>query len=100
MTRTTNIIRPRERGCAFLGVESELEKTWGSRSGIHTSQQNDTETHNEEKSLVLILMNFAKERLKASAGRCVSVYIVDMLYLHGGDKERNENKQTIIIEAE
>lgn len=66
----------------------------------YTSRKNDSETHNEEKSLFLILMNFAKERLKASAGRCVSVYIVDMLYLHGGDKERNENKQTIIIEAE
>ena len=43
-------------------------------------------------------MNFAKERLKVRAGRCVSVYIVDMLYLHGeGDKERNENEQLIII---
>jgi hypothetical protein len=46
-------------------------------------------------------MNFAKERLKVSAGRCVSVYVVGMLYLHGeGDKERNENEQTIIVEAE
>jgi hypothetical protein len=67
----------------------------------NTSWQNDSETHNEEKSLVLILMNFAKERLKVSADRCVSVYIVDMLYLHGeGDnKGRNENEQLIIIEA-
>jgi hypothetical protein len=60
----------------------------------NTSRQNGSETHSEEKSLVLILMNFAKERLKVSAGRCVSVYIVGMLYLHGeGDKERNENEQ-------
>jgi hypothetical protein len=66
-----------------------------------TSQKNESETHNDEKSLFLILMNFAKERLKVSAGRCVSVYIVGMLYLHGeGDKERNEDEQTIIIEAE
>ena len=65
-----------------------------------TSQQNGSETHNEENSLFLILINFAKERLKVTAGRCVSVYIVGMLYLHGeGDKERNKNEQTIIIEA-
>jgi hypothetical protein len=50
----------------------------------NTSRQNDSDTHNEEKSLVLqLLMNFAKERLKVSASRCVSVYIVDMSYLHG-----------------
>lgn len=41
-------------------------------------------------------MNFAKERLKVSAGRWVSVYIVGM----EGDKERKENEQTIIIEVE
>lgn len=66
----------------------------------NTSQKNGSETHNEENSLFLKLINFAKERLKVTAGRCVSVYIVGMLYLHGeGDKERNKNEQTIIIEA-
>ena len=64
----------------------------------NTNRQSDSETNNEEKSFVLILMNFAKERLKVSAGRCVSVYIVGMLYLHGeGDKETNGNEQPIII---
>ena len=98
MARTTNIIRPRDRSCAFLGMESGLDKTWRSRSGIQYKRQNDSETYNEEKTLFLTL---AKERIKVSAGRCVSVYIVDMLYLHGeGDKKRKENEQTVIIEAE
>jgi hypothetical protein len=92
LTRTTNIIRPRERRCAFLGMEGGLDKTWRPRSGMQ--YKSAERTHSEEKSLVLILMIFAKERLKVSAGRCVSVYTVGMLYLHGeGDKERNENEQ-------
>ena len=52
----------------------------------NTSGKNDSETH-KEKSLVLILMNFAKERLKVNADRCASVYIVGMLYLHGIRRE-------------
>ena len=52
----------------------------------NTSRKNDSGTHNEEKSLVFLLMNFAKERLKVSAGRCVSVYMVGMVYLHGEGK--------------
>ena len=58
----------------------------GDRGQYNTSRQNNSETHNEEK----ILMNFAKERLKVSTGRCVSVYIVGMLYLHEGDKRMNK----------
>lgn len=77
----------------------------GLKTGVrayHTSQKDDNETHNEEKSLVLvILMNFAKERLKVSADRCVSVYIAGMLYLHGeGIRKEMKMKKQIIIEGE
>jgi hypothetical protein len=58
-------------------------RSWGWKEGLkklgdrgqayNTSRQNDSATDNEEKSLILILMNFAKERLKVSAGRCESV---------------------------
>ena len=60
----------------------------------NTSRQDDSETHNEEKSLaLLLLMNFAKERLKVNTGRCVSVDIMGILYLHGeGDKKINKNE--------
>ena len=49
------------------------EKLGDRGQAYNTSRQNDSETDNEEKSLILILMNFAKERLKVSAGRCESV---------------------------